>query len=113
MEGGEHWVVFLGGGGRIAMEGEEEGEEGRGDGDEFGPIGRQIGYSKNLKKNMKELDKQDLFAARDDVLDKINSNKPYGVCNKWLENVKQIEDEVKAIREEFEGGQEMSYRVVS
>ncbi|RWR83720.1 rust resistance kinase Lr10-like protein [Cinnamomum micranthum f. kanehirae] len=31
MEGGEHGVVFVGGGGRIAMEGEEEGEEGRGD----------------------------------------------------------------------------------
>ncbi|RWR97678.1 putative disease resistance protein [Cinnamomum micranthum f. kanehirae] len=67
------------------------------------PIGRRIGYIKNLKKNMKELDKHDLFAARDDVLNKINSNKPNGVCNKWLENVKQIEDEVKAIREEFEG----------
>ncbi|RWR97682.1 putative disease resistance protein [Cinnamomum micranthum f. kanehirae] len=69
----------------------------------WGPIGRRIGYIKNLKKNMQELDKHDLFAARDDVLDKINSNKPNGVCNKWLENVKQIEDEVKAIREEFEG----------
>ncbi|RWR97691.1 putative disease resistance protein [Cinnamomum micranthum f. kanehirae] len=69
----------------------------------WGPIGRRIGYIKNLKKNMKELDKHDLFAVRDDVLDKINSNKPNGVCNKWLENVKQIEDEVKGIREEFEG----------
>ncbi|RWR97699.1 putative disease resistance protein [Cinnamomum micranthum f. kanehirae] len=67
----------------------------------WGPIGRRIGYIKNLKKNMKELDKHDLFAARDDVLDKINSNKPNGVCNKWLENVKQIEVEVNAIREEF------------
>ncbi|RWR97685.1 putative disease resistance protein [Cinnamomum micranthum f. kanehirae] len=67
----------------------------------WGPIGRRIGYIKNLKKNMKELDRHDLFAARDDVLDKINSNKPNGVCNKWLENVKQIEVEVNAIREEF------------
>ena len=31
-EGGEHGVVFVGGGGRIAMEGDEEGEKGRGDG---------------------------------------------------------------------------------
>ncbi|RWR97677.1 putative disease resistance protein [Cinnamomum micranthum f. kanehirae] len=69
----------------------------------WGPIGRRIGYIKNLKKNMKELNKHDLFAARDDVLNKMNSNKPNGVCNKWLENVKQIEDEVKAIQEKFEG----------
>ncbi|RWR97926.1 putative disease resistance protein [Cinnamomum micranthum f. kanehirae] len=67
----------------------------------WGPIGRRIGYIKNLKKNMKELDKHDLFAARDDVLNKINSSKPKEVCNKWLENVKQIEDEVNAIREEY------------
>ncbi|RWR97680.1 putative disease resistance protein [Cinnamomum micranthum f. kanehirae] len=67
----------------------------------WGPIGRRIGYIKNLKKNMKELEKHDLFAARDDMLDKINSNKPNGVCNKWLENVKQIEVEVNVIREEY------------
>ncbi|RWR71920.1 putative disease resistance protein [Cinnamomum micranthum f. kanehirae] len=67
----------------------------------WGPIGRRIGYIKNLKKNMKELDKHDLFAARDDVLDKINNNKPNGVCNKWLENVKQIEVEVNVIRAEY------------
>ncbi|RWR74724.1 putative disease resistance protein isoform X2 [Cinnamomum micranthum f. kanehirae] len=67
----------------------------------WGPIGRRIGYIKNLEKNMKELDKHDLFAARDDMLNKINSSKPKEVCNKWLENVKQIEDEVNVIREEF------------
>ena len=48
----------------------------------WGPIGCRIGYNKNLKKNMKELNKHDFFAARDDVLNKINSNKPNEVCNK-------------------------------
>ncbi|XXG44882.1 hypothetical protein AAC387_Pa02g0119 [Persea americana] len=71
------------------------------------PLGRRIGFIRNLKKKMKDLDKHEekLFAERDDLEKMIINNRPKEattVCNKWLENAKQIEDEVKAIRKECE-----------
>ncbi|XXG51267.1 hypothetical protein AAC387_Pa02g5081 [Persea americana] len=78
----------------------------------WGPIGRRIGYIKNLKKNIEELNgsAKDLFALRDDVQNVIStsiSKVATCECGKWLGDVKLEEDEVNNI--EAESREEMKW----
>ncbi|XXG45049.1 hypothetical protein AAC387_Pa02g0235 [Persea americana] len=71
----------------------------------WAPIGRRIGYIKNVKRKMEELNKnaEYLFATRDDVKDKTSSSITKVAtreCIQWLEDVKLIEEQVNVIREE-------------
>eukprot|EP00268_Persea_americana_P044686 TRINITY_DN4516_c0_g1_i15.p1 TRINITY_DN4516_c0_g1~~TRINITY_DN4516_c0_g1_i15.p1 ORF type:complete len:1012 (-),score=157.30 TRINITY_DN4516_c0_g1_i15:194-3229(-) len=78
----------------------------------WAPIGRRIGYIKNLKKNIEELNgsAKDLFALRDDVQNVIStsiSKVATCECGKWLGDVKLEEDEVNNI--EAESREEMKW----
>ncbi|XXG45008.1 hypothetical protein AAC387_Pa02g0211 [Persea americana] len=71
----------------------------------WGSIGSRIGYIKNLKKHIEELNKnaEHLYAIRDDLKEKINCSITRVATNEciwWLENVKLIEDQVNSIQEE-------------
>ncbi|RWR73013.1 putative disease resistance protein [Cinnamomum micranthum f. kanehirae] len=72
----------------------------------WGPIGRQIGYIKNLERNLKELNKHKeyLDAKMIDLEEKITreiSKVATRECNQWLKDVKDIEHEVSVVQDEY------------
>ncbi|KAA8532654.1 hypothetical protein F0562_032687 [Nyssa sinensis] len=72
-----------------------------------GPVARRINYVRNLTKNFNELkDKAaELFTKRDDIKDRVDQQKiekaPTKECERWLEKVGEIENNLKIIEEEY------------
>ncbi|KAK3420730.1 hypothetical protein EUGRSUZ_J02645 [Eucalyptus grandis] len=78
-------------------------------------VGRKINYANELGKNFKRLteEKEKLFARRDDMEAKANKDKTKKKtkqCEAWIGRVKDIEDDIQELENEFRKGRKGSWK---